>query len=96
VRTIRIDSEPDAELEEARKKWSRLEDAWIMIEWALSRDPTKGNPLSESGRARSFVFDGSWAHHMPTIEVLYTIDDPHYVTIKAIRISDPTYSAGTA
>lgn len=95
MRTVRLDLSAEADLEDAKHEWPRLEDAWIMIEWVLARDPTKGLPLSESGLARSFVFDGSWAHDMPTIQILYVFEEP-YVTIKSVRISHPTHSAGQA
>jgi hypothetical protein len=57
--TVRLDLDVEAELQEARLRWLRADDAWEMIEWVLARDPTKGTPISESGLARSFVFDGS-------------------------------------
>lgn len=93
--TVRLDSEPDADLEDARREWDRVDDAMEAIEWALSRDPTKGDPLTESGLARSFVYVGSLSHRMPTIQVLYVLEGP-YVTIKALRFSAPTYTAGNA
>jgi hypothetical protein len=93
--TVRLDIEVDDALIEANDKWHRLDDAWNMIEWALARDPTVGRPLSESGHARTFVFDGSHAHQMPTIQVVYVFEPP-YVTIKAVSFRDPGHSAGTA
>ncbi len=51
--------------------------------------------MSEGGSARSFLFDGSWAHEMPTIQILYVIEEP-YVTIKAAAFRNPIGSAGTA
>ena len=95
MRTIRTESSVDGELDDARRDWSRIDDAWEMIEWVLSRDPTKGTPVTESGKARSFVFEGSYAHGMPNIEVLYVDEDP-YVTIKSVRFSTPTHTAGSA
>ena len=95
MRTVRLDLIVDAELEDARLRWSRVDDAWNMIEWVLARDPTKGDPLTESGSARSFVFVGSNAHDMPNIQVVYVDEDPH-ITIKSVKFSDPASSAGNA
>ena len=94
-RTIRVENAVDAEMDDARRSWARLDDAWAVIEWVLAHDPTKGTPLTESGLARSFVYDGSIAHQMPTIQVIYVDENP-YLTIKAIRITAPVYTAGNA
>lgn len=95
MRTVRVDSAVDGELEDARREWPRVDDAWEMIEWVLMRDPTKGIPLTESGSARSFVFDGSIVHEMPTIQVVYSVDED-YITVKSVIFSRPTFSAGLA
>jgi hypothetical protein len=95
VYSIRLELEVEAELQDARLRWARTDDAWEMIEWVLARDPTKGSPVSESGLARSFVFDGSRAHEMPTIQIVYVFEST-VVSIKSARFSEPTYTAGTA
>ena len=95
MRTIRLDSAVENELYDARHKWERLDDAWGMIEWVLARDPTKGEPISESGLARSFVFAGSIAHDMPDIQLIYVFEEP-YVTIRSVQFRHPTDSAGRA
>jgi len=95
LRTVRVDLSVDAELDDARSEWPRVDDAWSMIEWVLSRDPTVGEPQTESGHSRSFVFQGSIAHEMPDIQVLYVFDE-HIVDIKSIVIRTPKQSAGNA
>lgn len=95
MRTVRQEPAVDAALDEACLRWSRTEDAWGMITWVLARDPTTGEPVTEGGLARSLVFVGSWAHEMPTIQILYVFDEA-YVTIHAAEFRDPTSSAGTA
>jgi len=47
LRTVRVDLSVDAELDDARSEWPRVDDAWSMIEWVLSRDPTVGEPQTE-------------------------------------------------
>jgi hypothetical protein len=95
MRTIRLDTVVDAELEDAKRRWARVDDAWDAIEWTLARDPSIGDPLTEGGLARSFVYAGSYAHEMPTIQIIYVTDE-HYVTIKSVRFTEPLHSAGRA
>jgi hypothetical protein len=84
-----------AEVDEASERWSRTEDAWATVVWVLSRDPTVGAPLTEGGHLRSLVFDGSWAHDMPTINVLYEITETQIV-IQTALFSGAQTSAGRA
>ena len=51
--------------------------------------------MTEGGHLRSLVFDGSWAHEMPTIYVLYEITELEVIIQKA-RFSDASSSAGQA
>lgn len=95
MRDIRVDTVVDDKLDEARREWARVDDAWVMIEWVLMRDPTVGEPMTESGQSRSFVFNGSVAHDMPDIQIVYVFDD-NYITISSMRFWRPTYSAGNA
>jgi hypothetical protein len=95
MRDVRLELEVDSELEDARQQWARLDDAWGMIEWVLMRDPTVGEPQTESGRSRSFVFRGSVAHEMPDIQVIYVFDD-NLITVKSIRIGQPAHAGGHA
>lgn len=44
MRSIRLENEVDADLQDAKQDWSRVDDAWEMLEWVLMRDPTKGAP----------------------------------------------------
>ena len=84
-----------AEVDEAKEKWARTDDAWQTVFWVLSRDPTVGEPLTEGGHLRSIVFDGSWAHEMPTIYVLYEIGE-HEIVIHKAHFTDAKTSAGRA
>ncbi len=95
MRTVREDPAVDIALDEACSKWSRAQEAWDVVIWVLAHDPTRGEPLTESGQARSLVYEGSWAHDMPTIAVLYAIDE-HYVTIQRARFTDARTTAGRA
>jgi hypothetical protein len=95
MRSVVESAEVMADVDEAKEKWTRTEDAWATVFWVLSRDPTVGEPLTERGHLRSIVFDGSWAHEMPTIYVLYEITENEIVLQKA-RFTDAKRSAGRA
>lgn len=95
MRSVRLEIEVDDALAEASDEWARLNEAWEMIEWVLARDPTVGDPLTEGGQARSFVFEGAHSHDMPNIQVIYVVER-EYVTIKSVRFSAPTFSGGRA
>ena len=82
-------------VDEAKERWARAEDAWSVIPWVLSREPTVGNPLNEGGHLRSFAYEGSWAHEMPTIWVVYEITETQII-IHKVKFTDPTGNAGRA
>lgn len=84
MRSVRESPAVQEAADYAIEQWSRAEDAWEAVKWALARDPTLGDPLSEGGRARSFTFEGATALDMPTIVTLYEFDDA-YVTILSAR-----------
>lgn len=95
MRSVVESLEVMAEVDEASERWARFSDAWSTVNWVLAKDPTVGAPLTEGGHLRSFVFDGSWAHEMPTIEVLYEITDDKIV-LQRVRFSDAKTTAGRA
>jgi hypothetical protein len=82
-------------VDDAKERWARFDDAWSVVPWVLSYDPTVGYPLKEGGSIRSFVFDGSWAHEMPTIDVVYEITLTQ-VIIQRVRFRNAGTSAGRA
>jgi len=95
MRSVVESAEVMAEVDDAKERWRRADDAWEAICWVLARDPTCGHPLTEGGRLRSLVFDGSWAHEMPTIQVLYEITE-HEVIIQKVAFADAKSTAGRA
>jgi hypothetical protein len=82
-------------IDDAKLTWSRLDEAWDMLFWVLSKDPTVGQPLREAGHLRAFVFEGAWAHDMPTIDVVYELTDSQ-VIIRRVRFREPTGQGGNA
>ena len=95
MRSVVESAEVMADVDDAKERWARIEDAWAALFWVLARDPTVGEPLSERGHLRSIVFDGSWAHEMPSIQVLYEITETQVIIQKA-RFSDARANAGRA
>ncbi len=84
-----------AEVDEASSRWDRFDDAWLAVQWVLSRDPTVGMPLREGGHIRAFVYGGSWAHQMPTIRVVYEVTETQ-VIIQRVKFLNPDGDAGSA
>ena len=84
-----------AEVDEASTRWSRFDDAWSVVSWALSRDPTLGIPSSEGGHLRSVVFQGSFAHAMPTIYLVYEVTASQIV-LQRVKFTDAHSTAGNA
>lgn len=82
-------------VDDASTRWARFDDAWSVVPWVLSLDPTAGEPLVEGGHIRSMVFDGSWAHEMPTIDVVYEITETQIV-LQRVRFRDAASTAGSA
>lgn len=83
-------------LSRACENWSRTEDAWDAITWAIARDPTFGAPISESGDVRAAIFDGAKSMDMPTITVIYKIGNPTVELLYA-KFEEPKYGqAGRA
>ena len=52
MRSVIESAEVMADVDEAKEKWARTEDAWATLFWVLSRDPTIGDPLVERGHLR--------------------------------------------
>jgi hypothetical protein len=95
MRDVVESAEVMQDVDEAKEKWARADDAWGTLRWVLSQDPTKGAPLSEGGQLRTLAYDGSWAHEMPTINVVYEITETQ-VIIHSVRFVDAVSTAGSA
>lgn len=95
MRDVVESSDVMGEVDECRTKWERFDDAWDVVFWVLARDPTVGSPLNETGHLRAFVFEGSWAHEMPTIDVIYEVTETTIV-IQRVRFREARSTAGKA
>jgi hypothetical protein len=88
MRSVAESPEAQTAADDAFEAWSRAEEAWEAIKWALARDPTVGEPLVEGGNLRVLTFEGALAYDMPTIVVLYDYDMQR-VVIKSARFEVP-------
>lgn len=95
MRSVVESAEVMRDVDDAKEKWARADDAWDTVTWVLSKEPTVGQPLVEGGHFRAFAFEGSRAHEMPTINVVYEITETEIV-IHKVRFLDATMSAGRA
>lgn len=91
MRTVVEDDAVRRALDAAVDEWPRIEDAWNAVTWAISRDHTIGDPVTESGLIRAFVFEGAISIGMPTIRVLYVVE-PELITVASIFIVRPRFS----
>lgn len=73
-------------LHDACIKWSRTDEAWEAVTWALMRDPTNGQPLVEGGDLRLTIWAGAKSIGMPDIRIIYRI------TETAIEILDAEFA----
>lgn len=72
-------------------KWPRAADAWECVTWSIIHEPTIGDPVTESGNIRSFVFDGAKSIGMPTVQVLYERGE-ELIIIHDARFSDAKFN----
>lgn len=70
----------------AIERWARAQDAWEAVTWVVARDPIAGVAETESGRTRSFSFEGARSIELPTVTIIYE------VTARAIVIHDALFA----
>jgi hypothetical protein len=61
------------DVDDARERWNRAQDAWDALTWVLAHDPKAGRAENESGTIRSITYDGARSIDMPTILAIYEI-----------------------
>ena len=65
--------------------------SWECVTWSIVHEPSIGDPVTESGKILSFVFDGAKSIGMPTVQVLYERADP-IIIIHDARFSDAKFT----
>lgn len=66
---------------EAEAKWSGAVMAWEALTLILAYDPEFGAVIGESGKVRTFVWQGARSADMPDIQVIYEDNDPYLEVI---------------
>jgi hypothetical protein len=78
------DSRVSRAVDDAKLRWPRADDAWEAITWVIARDPFIGVAVTESGKVRSFTFDGAKSIGLPTVTILYEIQPTVVVVLDAV------------
>lgn len=77
-------------LDAATLQWTGAELAWEALTWVICRDPEAGQPITESGRVRTYEIQGARSRDMPSVAVIYE------ETVFGIIIHDATFSQAKA
>jgi hypothetical protein len=97
VRTIRHEARAAEAHDLACEKWERADEVWKAMEWTLSRDPTAGRAITESGNVRSYVIQGARSAGWPTLTVIYQIEGDDLVIFEDAFFEEAgTYKPGYA
>ena len=73
--------------DEACMRWTRAQDAWEGVTWAIVHDVNAGAPINEAGTLRALELDGARSNDTPTVWVLYGVDAT-VVTVHEARFSE--------
>ena len=93
MRTVIEDEAVRLALDHARDRWEGTDSAWEALTWVLAHEPREGQPITESGKTRAYVYVGARSIKHPTIEVIYIDDDPFLTFVSAeFREADASYS----
>lgn len=76
--------------DEAELRWPRAIDSWEALTYILTHDPECGRPLDESGNVRAYIWDGARSAGLPTLSVVYVIEQNDF-TIRKAEFSDAKY-----
>ena len=87
--TVREDPNVSILVEQAKLQWDRADDVWEAITWVVAHDPEVGRPVTESGKTRSLTLEGARSANLPTITIVYEIENP-YVTIHDVSFREPS------
>lgn len=96
VRTVREEPAAQQSLDDACMRWTRADDAWQAITWAILHDVSVGTPINEAGILRALELDGARSNDTPTVWVLYGVE-PTVLTVYEARFSEAAHwQAGRA
>jgi hypothetical protein len=81
VRTIREADAARRSLDAALERWSRAMNAWEAATWTISHDAEAGEPVTESWRTRAYSFEGARSIEMPSVTLIYEIEDENHLIV---------------
>jgi len=87
---FRLDSPAMEAVDAAMERWTGAEEVLRAMEWALARDPEIGRAEFESGAVRVHTIDGARSRDLPTLTVMYRIENP-YITVLEAWFRDAKY-----
>ncbi len=77
-------------IHDACARWSRAEDAWEAVTWAICTDPTIGLALNEIGSTRLVESAGARSIELPSITVVYDVY-PTVIAVLKVAFSEAPY-----
>lgn len=89
MRDVREEQIVSMNIDEARKDWSRVDDAYEALKWRVSRLPSSGTRSHDDKFVLATASDRFQTDGLPRIVILYTFDDDA-VTIENIKIESPS------
>jgi len=87
MRSVRYEPAAQEAADNACEQWLRTDDQINLLEWVISRDPTKGLALSESGNIRTLTVQGARSISSPTVTIVYEIE-PHVISVLSARFEE--------
>lgn len=80
----------------ADEKWSRADDAWQDVTWTILHDEHCGRALNDTGTIRGYEWDGARSIDMPSVEVIYEIQETVIIIHEVVFRDAPYGQAGRA
>jgi len=87
LRTVREETAVQDACDAACMRWTRADDAWQAVTWAILHDVNAGAPINEGGMLRALELDGARSNDTPTVWVLYGVQ-PTLVTVYEARFTE--------
>ena len=90
VRDVREEPGVQQAIHDACARWSRAENAWEAVTWAICTDPAIGLALNESGSTRLVESTGARSIELPSITIVYDVF-PTVIAVLQVMFSEAPY-----
>ena len=91
MRDLREEDRVRLAVDEAEDRWERAFDVWQSVTWTIMMDPTCGRAVNATGTVRDYVWHGARSNGMPSVEVIYTIENDDLIVIEWAEFKDAPY-----